>query len=246
MLPAYPLGGNWHALHARAEGLLADLRLAHRRTATIEHLSGGEQQRVPIARAPINDPQVISADEPTAHLDTALPMEFMTILEQLSAAGRMVNPDQPRPAGGRPARWAHRPFPARTGQMIFQPATIALLLASLACVGLLLAAAPVAIDLIRHWNIASGSERQIQPERRNYLRTYLLSTLPCFIFVTQLVPLLLFVCNADRLSSLFVGAMCAVGTPQVRSQLPGPARRAGGDCPPVRRRRPADDLFLRP
>jgi len=101
--------------------------------------------------------------------------------------------------------------------MIFQPATIALLLASLACVGLLLAAAPVAIDLIRHWNIASGSERQIQPERRTYLRIYLLSTLPCFIFLTQRVALLLFVCNADRMPSLFVGAMCAVGTPQVNA-----------------------------
>ncbi len=90
MLPAYPLGGNWRALHERAESLLGDLRLAHRRAAAIEHLSGGEQQRVAIARALINDPQIIIADEPTANLDTGLAMEFMAILENLHAVGKTV------------------------------------------------------------------------------------------------------------------------------------------------------------
>ena len=70
--------------------------------------------------------------------------------------------------------------------MIFQPAIIALLLASLVCVGLLLAAAPLAIDIIRHWDIHSGSERQLLLERR----TYLLSTLLSFIFATQLLSLI--------------------------------------------------------
>lgn len=92
--------------------------------------------------------------------------------------------------------------------MIFQPAIIALLLASLVCVVLLVAAAPYAVDIVRHWNIESGSEKQLRLERR----TYLLSTLLSFIFVTQLVALLLFVFNADKMSALFVGAMCAVGT----------------------------------
>jgi hypothetical protein len=92
--------------------------------------------------------------------------------------------------------------------VIFQPAIIALLLASLVCVSLLVASAPFAFDIIRHWNIQSGSERQLVLERR----TYLLSTLLTFVFATQLVALLLFVFNADRMSSMFVGAMCAVGT----------------------------------
>lgn len=92
--------------------------------------------------------------------------------------------------------------------MIFQPAILALLLSSLLCIGLLLAATPHAIDLIRHWDLSSGSERQLLRERR----TYLLSTLLAFVFATQLVALLLFVFNADRMASLFVGAMCAVGT----------------------------------
>ena len=90
MLPAYPLGGDWRALRDKATRLLDDLRLAHRREARVEWLSGGEQQRVAIARALINDPEVIIADEPTANLDTALSIEFMDILEELSDSGKTV------------------------------------------------------------------------------------------------------------------------------------------------------------
>jgi hypothetical protein len=92
--------------------------------------------------------------------------------------------------------------------VIFQPAIIALLLASVVSVAMLLAAAPFAIQIIRHWDIASGSERQLQLERR----TYLFSTLAMFVMATQLLALLLFVFNADKMSVMFVGAMCAVGT----------------------------------
>jgi hypothetical protein len=92
--------------------------------------------------------------------------------------------------------------------MIFQPAIIALLLASIVSVAMLLAAAPFAFQVIRHWNIASGSERQLRLERR----TYLFSTLTVFVMATQLAALLLFVFNAEKMSVMFVGAMCAVGT----------------------------------
>ncbi|MDP2878440.1 MAG: hypothetical protein Q8N74_02795, partial [Sulfuricella sp.] len=92
--------------------------------------------------------------------------------------------------------------------MLFQPAIIALLLASAVSVALLAAAAPLAWELVRHWDIASGSERQLRLERR----TYLMSTLLTFVFATQLVALLLFVFNADKMAVMFVGAMCAVGT----------------------------------
>ena len=90
MLPAYPLGGDWRALHDRAESLLDTLKLGHRRHARVEWLSGGEQQRVAIARAMINDPQVVIADEPTANLDTALSREFMAILENLKEQGKTI------------------------------------------------------------------------------------------------------------------------------------------------------------
>ncbi len=92
--------------------------------------------------------------------------------------------------------------------MLFQPAVIALLMAAGVAVLMLLAAAPFAVQVIRHWNIHSGSELQLALERR----TYLFSTLLAFVMFAQLAALLLFVFNADRLSVMFVGAMCAVGT----------------------------------
>lgn len=92
--------------------------------------------------------------------------------------------------------------------MIFQPAIIALLLASGLGLAMLLAAAPFAVQVIRHWDIQSGAERQLLLERR----TYLFSTLLTFVLAMQGIALLLFVFNADRMAVLFVGAMCAVGT----------------------------------
>jgi len=92
--------------------------------------------------------------------------------------------------------------------MLFQPAIIALLMAAGLAVIMLAAVTPFAVQIIRHWDIGSGSERQLAFERR----TYLFSTLLGFVMVVQLGALLLFVFNADRLSVMFVGAMCAVGT----------------------------------
>jgi len=90
MLPAYPLGSDWKELKERAGSLLDSLKLSHRRTARVEWLSGGEQQRIAIARALINDPEVLIADEPTANLDTALSKEFLGILESLAGQGRSL------------------------------------------------------------------------------------------------------------------------------------------------------------
>jgi hypothetical protein len=91
--------------------------------------------------------------------------------------------------------------------MLFRPAIIALLLASAANVAMLLAATPFAVEVLRHWDIASGSQRQLNLERR----TYLISVLLASVMATQLLALLLFVFNADRMAPMFVGAMCAAG-----------------------------------
>jgi hypothetical protein len=92
--------------------------------------------------------------------------------------------------------------------MLFQPAIIALLLAGAVSLLVLVAAAPFALQVIRRWDVRSGSELQLVLERR----TYLFSTLTAFVFVTQIGALLLTVFNADRMAVMFVGAMCAVGT----------------------------------
>ncbi len=90
MLPAYPLGEPRAALLARARRLLELLDLGHRAGAKAEWLSGGEAQRAAIARALVNGPRVVVADEPTAHLDTKLSREFMEIVGRLRAQGKTV------------------------------------------------------------------------------------------------------------------------------------------------------------
>jgi len=56
----------------------------------VQQLSGGEQQRAAIARALINDPHIIIADEPTAHLDSALSGELLSIFSSLRSEGRTL------------------------------------------------------------------------------------------------------------------------------------------------------------
>lgn len=69
---------------ARALELLAALDVAHRANAQPSELSGGEQQRVSIARALANRPPVILADEPTAPLDSERALAVMRILNQMA------------------------------------------------------------------------------------------------------------------------------------------------------------------
>ncbi|MCX7247596.1 MAG: ABC transporter ATP-binding protein [Burkholderiales bacterium] len=72
------------AARARALELLAALDVAHRAQAEPSQLSGGEQQRVSIARALANRPPVILADEPTAPLDSERALGVMRILNQMA------------------------------------------------------------------------------------------------------------------------------------------------------------------
>ena len=68
----------------RALELLTALDVAHRAKAETSELSGGEQQRVSIARALANRPPVILADEPTAPLDSERALAVMRILNQMA------------------------------------------------------------------------------------------------------------------------------------------------------------------
>jgi cell division transport system ATP-binding protein len=64
--------------------------LSHRRNSYPSELSGGEQQRVVIARAIINDPILILADEPTGNLDPETSKQIMDILRDINARGTAV------------------------------------------------------------------------------------------------------------------------------------------------------------
>jgi putative ABC transport system ATP-binding protein len=90
MIPAYPDGEKHAVLKKKAMDLLDLLNLSHKAFAKVEWLSGGEAQRIAIARALINDPAIIIADEPTAHLDTHLSGEFMEIMRGLKARGKTL------------------------------------------------------------------------------------------------------------------------------------------------------------
>lgn len=92
--------------------------------------------------------------------------------------------------------------------MSLNPAVVALVLAALAAAGVAAAAAPFAWRVVRRWDLASGAPGQLALERR----TYLVSTALALVFWVELAALVLYVANADRMASQFVGAMCAVGT----------------------------------
>jgi putative ABC transport system ATP-binding protein len=90
ILPAYPRGEKYSTLKKRGMRLLDLFNLSAKAESKVEWLSGGEAQRVTIARALINDPSIIIADEPTAHLDTKLSQEWMEIVGQLKADQKTV------------------------------------------------------------------------------------------------------------------------------------------------------------
>jgi putative ABC transport system ATP-binding protein len=89
-LPMLMAGAAPAARHDRARALLASVGLDAKRDKRPGELSGGEQQRVAIAVALVNDPPVILADEPTGNLDTANGARVSDLLLALAAEGRTV------------------------------------------------------------------------------------------------------------------------------------------------------------
>ena len=74
----------------RAFQVLKWVGLQHRMNAYPHDLSGGEQQRIAIARALVNDPQLVLADEPTGNLDPDLSLEIMNLFREINARGTTV------------------------------------------------------------------------------------------------------------------------------------------------------------
>ena len=90
MLPLYPTGMAVAEMDERVDRALSAMHLEHRRGAKAGRISGGEQQRTAIARALVNEPTIVIADEPTAHLDSVLSAELLEILAELNRSGTTI------------------------------------------------------------------------------------------------------------------------------------------------------------
>lgn len=95
--------------------------------------------------------------------------------------------------------------------MILNPAILALLVSSLLICVMVLYAAYYGIKIVAKWDIRSGSEQQLNLERR----TYFVSTIVTYFLAIQIASLFLLIYTADSLHTLFSGTMCAVGTFEV-------------------------------
>jgi ABC-type lipoprotein export system ATPase subunit len=84
------MNGRNGAGRRRAQRLIDELGLAHLRGSRPHELSGGEQQRFALARALVNDPSLVLADEPTGNLDTKSGAQVLALLCGLATEGRAV------------------------------------------------------------------------------------------------------------------------------------------------------------
>lgn len=89
-LPMIFQGINKEERIKKAEKILKDVKLIHRRNHLANELSGGERQRVAIGRALANNPDVILADEPTGNLDTKTGAEILKLFVELNKKGKTI------------------------------------------------------------------------------------------------------------------------------------------------------------
>ncbi len=84
------VGHSKREVRTRVPEILRQVHIAHRADAFPHELSGGEQQRVAIGRALVNDPPLLLADEPTGNLDQAHSWEIMELLKELNRNGTTI------------------------------------------------------------------------------------------------------------------------------------------------------------
>ena len=123
-LPLLYRKNDWPDAKERAARVLASVGLAGREQSLPTQLSGGQQQRLAIARALINEPEILLADEPTGQLDSKTSTEIMGIFQKLNRSHGItvivVTHSE------EVARYAERVITFRDGRIIADTSSIAL------------------------------------------------------------------------------------------------------------------------
>jgi cell division transport system ATP-binding protein len=84
------IGADRHTVRRKVPQVLEMVGMAHRPDAFPHQLSGGEQQRIAIARALVNDPPLLLADEPTGNLDPETSLGIVELLNHINVRGTTV------------------------------------------------------------------------------------------------------------------------------------------------------------
>ncbi|MGD8923279.1 MAG: ATP-binding cassette domain-containing protein, partial [Syntrophobacterales bacterium] len=90
MLPLVTIKTNGRTKRAMAEDALSRVGLDGKADRLPGHISGGEQERVAIARAIVNEPPILLADEPSGNLDTKTTREIMELFHSLNEEGMTI------------------------------------------------------------------------------------------------------------------------------------------------------------
>jgi putative ABC transport system ATP-binding protein len=115
MLPLAPVKMKGKIKRAMADEAIARVGLAGKGHRLPSQISGGEQERVAIARAIVNHPPILLADEPTGNLDTKTSDEIMHLLQGLNSDGMTIIMVTHSP---RNAQFAHRVIQLKDGRVL--------------------------------------------------------------------------------------------------------------------------------